>query len=438
MVSKRTLSNKYEGENTMDTDTAFTEADLRTTSLLRRHYASPTFGFLAAPPLVLGLSAIPNFQSDYLEYFHALQEATDNLPALIREKRVAETVNSLPHFFDYYFFRYLTTRQQYWLMHMLGILTHAYFNETLGYLTASEVQKDTSEKLLPAKLAKPLWFIAREVNTAPSFSYMLYSLYNYDIPDKTKELSLENIKLVHSFTGTRDEEWFVNIHQVIEKTVAPAIARLLRLASFIEILELGKSAKDTVISETEDIAPTFEKTLAVFKRMREQCDPHTYFEGVRKFYIFPRNVVFEGVSVAPMSFYGETGGQTPFMHMVLALLGMYPAHIPYFPEMRQYMSGHHRGMVEYTLQHWNIRSFVDLHSKRNLRMISAYNSLVQFVVEWRAEHLSLVRDYIKEYGDTHGTGSTPLPWLERLLEHAKSFLILSSPPRKPRQKKQPV
>ncbi|MBI2056156.1 MAG: hypothetical protein HYT37_02145 [Candidatus Sungbacteria bacterium] len=412
----------------MNSSKALDTANIQVRALLETHYASPEFGFLAENP-VLTLSPMENFNNLYTEYFEALQTATDNLPNLIREKRITETLAHLPPISNYYFFRYISTRQQYWLMHMLGILTHSYFNETLEYETAGEVQKDSSIKILPAKLAKPLWLVAQEIKTVPSFSYMLYSLYNYDIPDKTKKISLKNIKLVHSFTGTRDEEWFVNIHQVIEKTVAPALTDLLIAAHFIELIDHKKEATDVVIVKMQDAVIALETTLAIFKRMREQCDYRTYFDSVRKFYIFPKNVVFEGVSETPKSFYGETGGQTPFMHTILSLLGMYPAHIPYFPEMRLYMSGHHRALVESTLAHWNIRSFVDLYGKKNPRLVRSYNALAQFVVDWRAEHFSLASDYIKEFGDTHGTGGTPLAWLERLHEHAKSFLI-HPPPRR--------
>lgn len=41
---------------------------------------------------------------------------------------------------------------------------------------------------------------------------MSYALYNYERPDKTKELSLRNLKLIREFEGSKSETGFVAVH----------------------------------------------------------------------------------------------------------------------------------------------------------------------------------------------------------------------------------
>ena len=168
------------------------------------------------------------------------------------------------------------------------------------------------------------------------------------------------------------------------------------------------------------------RTVDILERMREQCDPHTYFDRVRLFYGMPKNVVFEGVKELknkPQQILGETGGHTPLQHFRLMVLNMDHEDIPYFPLMRKHMPAKFRSLVE-RVKNSRIREYVVwAHSRNNVKPARQYNKLVWSVIDHRGEHLSLVQDYISTYGETHGTGKPPLDWLKTLYERTKTYLV---------------
>src|SRR5574337_953031 len=150
--------------------------------------------------------------------------------------------------------------------------------------------------------------------------------------DPEQPVSVENLELIHSFTGTLDERWFVWIHQAVETVFAPAIPELLRACLLSRIDDpvrpmpsLGALKEETIAAEMirclDSAAQAARHAVAVLKRMREHCDYGTYFNRVRLFFTFPNSVVFEGVEElggAPRRSSTGTGGQTPFMHFQLA------------------------------------------------------------------------------------------------------------------------
>lgn len=400
------------------------------TGMMQIHRISPSLGFLAEnPPRALPQSG----QNRHLDkFFQQLDETSYDLPNIIREKRVRHTVDLMPVFLsarDYNsdFYRFLSYETKQRLMLVLGMLTHAYYVETLGYKTVDESKADTSIKHLPAQLAIPLWYVAKDLGYTPSISYCLYSLWNWRKINPAKGLGLRNIALLHSFTGTMDESWFVWIHQIIEKTFTPAIPALLKaiLLASPEVCIPGLAATKAMERCLEKAGRAFQKCVNVLERMRDHCDPKTYFGRVRMFYSYPQNVIYDGVDEVEgiaQNFYGETGGQTLVMHFLLAALGQYPLDDKYFPNMRRQMPALFRNFVEFAIAESKIHEYVlGPHTSRHL--VRRYDMLTHSLLDWRAEHHSLANDFIAQHGEGHGTGSTPIPWLNEHYERTKKFII---------------
>lgn len=236
-----------------------------------------------------------------------------------------------------------------------------------------------------------------------------------------RPLSLDNIEMPLSFTGTLDEKWFVWVHQIIEVTVAPGMHALLKAYLLTKnedapIEEVGSCLYEAAMAEIE--------AVNILERVREHCDYRTYFDKVRLFYSLPRNIVFEGVDELnrkSQEIFGETGGQSASRHFRLLVAGIGHDDDPYFPKMRNHMSRPHRELLK-QVSDSRVREFVLAH-RNNRPLVRKYNMLVQSIVDWRAEHLSLVSDYIAIYGEGHGTGKPPLGWLDDLLEKTKEYLI---------------
>lgn len=401
--------------------------------LMAEYDVSFETGFLAERPLRWLSEDSGNIERT--KDFMRLDAMAYSLEQTIRERKVAESVKRLtaPRWSFEDLSRPVASR----LMLIYAMYTHAYFREVYLYGNVSALMQDLSPKMLPAQLAVPLWRASRRIGMEPTMSYGLYALWNYYRKDPRKPVSLDNIELLHSFTGTLDERWFVWIHQAVEVAFAPAIPELLTASLLSRVRDpdgsmppLSNLGEDVIVEEMirclNNATKAARDAVAVLKRMREHCNYGTYFNQVRLFFAFPNSVVFEGVEELrsePQQKFGETGGQTPFMHFQLAAAGIDHDDDPYFPRMRQYMSKPFRELVEFVKNTSKIRSFV-LERRRNRVLVQAYNALIQAIpIDWRMTHMSLVDDFIGQFGEGHGTGKPPLEWLSELYKKAKSHLI---------------
>ncbi|MDA2935817.1 indoleamine 2,3-dioxygenase [Patescibacteria group bacterium AH-259-L05] len=397
------------------------EINTEVRKIMKRHGVSYKTGFLAEKPL----RWIPFDQrnpSEQSRCYQWLDTTAHTLPELIAQKAVRKRVEMLET--PSWLFVDLDREVINLLLLNFTMIIHAYFRETFPYSNVGELMQDESIKYVPPQLAIPAWELSKIVGMHPVMSYCLYSPCNYYIPDQNKALSLDNIELIHSFTNTLDEKWFVWDHQVVEKIVAPAIPALLK--AYL-LCKRNDPPVDAIVYYLSVATRAHEKAVDVLERMREHCDYQTYFDQVRLFYSFPKNVVFEGVDELkgePQNFFGETGGQSPFMHLRLAILGIDHYKDPYFAKMRDYMPKEFRSLIE-LIGDSKIRQFVlDCVKKGEARPVRRYNALVMSILAWEAEHITLVDDYIKQYGEVYGTGKPPLEWLRHLYDKTKSKLIL--------------
>ncbi|MCZ7627114.1 MAG: indoleamine 2,3-dioxygenase [Candidatus Methylomirabilis sp.] len=270
--------------------------------LMEQHGVSFETGFLAEQPLRwLPKGAGQASQSKEFERLDAMAYA---LEQTIGERRVADAVARLD--VPRWSFEDLPWPVVHRLMLIYAMVTHAYFREVCPYRTVSELMQDQSPKILPAQLAVPLWRAARRIGIEPTMSYSLYALWNYYRNNPGQSVSVENIELIHSFTGTLDERWFVRIHQAVEVAYAPAISELLTACLLSSVYNHDSSIpsvrqrEDNVIVQEmirclENATRAARDAVAILKRMREHCDYGTYFNRVRLFFTFPNSVVFDGV-----------------------------------------------------------------------------------------------------------------------------------------------
>jgi len=159
--------------------------------------------------------------------------------------------------------------------------------------------------------------------------------------------------------------------------------------------------------------------------MPEKCDPYIYYHRVRP-YIFgtkdnpdlKKGLIYENqYNNEPQFFRGETGAQSsiiPFLDGALGIEHTNDNLRHYLNEMRDYMPPNHRKMIEDVEVSSNAKELI----YRSKKLIQKYNSCLEEIRKFRAQHLEYAATYIHKQaqvsnsfgsgGSTvRGTGGTP-------------------------------
>lgn len=398
--------------------------------IMKDHMVSCRTGFLAENPLTEIPHEFAN-ASARNSCLWRLDATTRNLPWFINEKLVEESTWNLALPDLDWTFDDLAEKASWPIVHLLmldvAMLTHAYWREKLNYKNIGELMQDESIKHLPEVLALPLWKLSQITGIAPSLAYTLYSLWNHRKKDPEKPFDFDNIELIRSFTGSEDERWFVVNHHMQEIAFASAIPSLLKAY----LLSLSLNPDTAMVFEMgnclKQMLKPIHSTPQILKRMPERCDHRTYFDQIRLFYGFPRNVVFVGVKELkdePQTIGGETGGHSPYKHLLWTTLGIDLDDILYIRELRSHMSRPHRKLIEEIKKTTRVRHVALKEKKKgNREPAEYYNQLIELELSWQDEHRKLVEVYIKDHGETHGSGSVPLELLQNIRDRIASYRI---------------
>ena len=393
--------------------------------LLREYGISLQTGFLPES----SLHRLPTNQGIPWQdkHFLLLDNIAHNLPDLIRAGKMQETVRLLP-------------LPEQWpppwlreddpttlrLMLIYEMTKHAYCRERFPYESIHQLTADKKKKFLPKQLAIPSYALSQATGIAPSMSYFLYAPSNYFLGNPHAPHSFDNIEVLHTFSGTEDEKWFIKIHQGVDIILAGAIQNLMRAYIATATLDPADLPPELITKWLENAARSSWEAFLLLKRMREHCDYRTYFRNVRLFYSLPNNLVFRGVkelASRPQQIAGETGGQDPGMHFRLAVLDVDYRDNAYFAQMRAHMPRRFRQLMESVTTKCRVREYVLTH-RENDELVRQYNECVQTILAWRVEHRALAQDYIHAFGESHGTAKPPLGILDDLVEATRGALIL--------------
>ena len=88
--------------------------------------------------------------------------------------------------------------------------------------------------------------------------------------------------------------------------------------------------------------------------------------------------------------------------------------------MRKHMSYPFRKLIESLLDS-RVRIFVEQAGSRWLT--KAYNRNLEAIILWREAHMELVGRYITRFGEGHGTGKSPLSWLQERIDEVKAQIL---------------
>ena len=276
------------------------------------------------------------------------------------------------------------------------------------------------EKILPEVVSDPWVKLSKYLGRPPILSYASYCLDNWYKINDDKPIALDNVALINNFLGGVDEDWFVTIHVCIEDAASEAIDSAYKLSKLHE-----NSKTEEFLLNLDRINNSLKKVNEIFSKMPEKCDPYIYYHRVRP-YIFgtkdnpdlKKGLIYENqYNNEPQFFRGETGAQSsiiPFLDGALGIEHTNDNLRHYLNEMRDYMPPNHRKMIEDVETSSNAKELI----YRSKKLIQKYNSCLEEIRKFRAQHLEYAATYIHKQaqvsnsfgsgGSTvRGTGGTP-------------------------------
>lgn len=282
----------------------------------------------------------------------------------------------------------------------------------LGFLASAYINQvgQPAVNALPANIAIPLMKACALLNRPPILSYDGYALYNWRRLDPSGPIALGNIDTLQNFVTLYDEHWFILVHVEIEAIAGRILGAIAGTAQAI-----ARRDADAVTRAMLVIAEAVWAQVAALRRIPERMNPALYYRTFRPYIRFFENVVYEGVTQAPMNFRGETGAQSSIMPLLVAFMKIPHAPsalIDHLADMRRFMPAEHRAVI----------AEVDvMPSVREIADPQAFNDVLEAMATFREVHLGWAREYIDRWvEDPRGTGGTPyMRWLQQLIDETR-------------------
>ncbi|KAJ3193167.1 hypothetical protein HK101_005322 [Irineochytrium annulatum] len=154
-------------------------------------------------------------------------------------------------------------------------------------------------QVLPKAIAVPWCKVCVKLDTKPVITYAGVELYNFKLLDPKGPWDLNNIALLHTFSGAMDE-----VGIAIEAAGAPALPAIVEALHCVKRREIGPLAIQLGV-----IADAIGVINGILLRMYEKNDPHIFFHRVRPYVNgweksedVPSGVLYEGVAAEEVRF----------------------------------------------------------------------------------------------------------------------------------------
>jgi indoleamine 2,3-dioxygenase len=157
-------------------------------------------------------------------------------------------------------------------------------------------------QILPPSISVPFLEISSRLELPPTATYSALNLWNFTALSSQPEFTVENLKVLNTFTGTRDEEWFYLISIIIEARGAKIIPVMLKA-----IDAARQSNSSVVLSALSKFTECVREIGSLLKRMYEQCSPNVFYNQIRPFLAGSKNMAVAGLPHGV--FYDEGNGQ---------------------------------------------------------------------------------------------------------------------------------
>lgn len=292
---------------------------------------------------------------------------------------------------------------------------------------------DTSGDIrIPPPVTVPLLQVCNHLQLPPVLTYSDDVLYNWALrrPEPLSPVpSLDNLRCLTLFTGTRDEEEFYLASARIELRGVEALG--LMRATMDEAFVGDDIAVRRITSYLHTLAGVIADLNGLLLAVRDGCDPQIFYNEIRPWFrgadsdaAQGRRWVFEGIELdpelkEPLELSGPSAGQSSLIHALDIFLGVdqysHASHVTghssagapsassssappkpaaaFLERMKSYMPRHHRAFLGHLQGNPRpLRALVETADDADLT--EAYNAAVSALKVFRDGHVRIVAIYI--------------------------------------------
>ncbi|KAK6587511.1 hypothetical protein PZA11_000801 [Diplocarpon coronariae] len=393
-------------------------------------------GFLPDQPPLKRLSS---------PYYESWEVLLSQLPSLIKNASARCSIDQLAVLSASHLISEREWQRAYLI---LSFFTHAYIWEAGG-----------PSQRLPPSVSVPFLDIASHLGLPPTATYAALNLWNFEsISGKNDFTKLDDLRSLHTFTGTKDEEWFYLISVAIEAYGAKTIPAIMKA---VDAVRANDSA--VVAAALVNFSLNIREIGNILERMDEHCSPKVFYDDIRPFLAGTKNMELAGLPRGVFYEEGEgrgewrqySGGsnaQSSLIQFFDIVLGVEhtltkgsKARNSFLQDMRNYMPGSHRDFLKKMESVVNIREYAE--STSIAEVAEAYNLAVKELELFRGVHIQVVSRFIvipsrqkspnthpglnlavassnSESKELHGTGGTQLlPFLKQSRDETKEATL---------------
>eukprot|EP01033_Poteriospumella_lacustris_P001454 gene1454-1056_t len=278
-------------------------------------------------------------------------------------------------------------------------------------------------QVLPKNIAVPLVKIADKIGAKPFMEYALsYALYNWKRKDPQGDLNYNNLELIRAFEGSEHEHGFILVHVAMVANTGDQVRHTLSVINRAE--EQNRPAFNGAL---RDLTSTMRTINGIMDTMWKRSSPGAYnsfrsfIMGTKNQPMFPKGVIYEGVSDEPHFYRGESGANDtiiPTCDNLLQLTEKMPKNplTEILMDFRQYRPVRHNEWLTFVHNRAGsvgVRGFALQDSTSAV----LYMGLLDQVREFRDRHWRFTKEYIIKYSNHPvATGGSPIvTWLPNQL-----------------------
>lgn len=323
--------------------------------------------------------------------FEAWDQLAYELPRLIHEQKVKESLTSLSEF---PLQSLHSPNEKERAMLILAHVASAYVWET------GEMRDH-----IPSIVAIPFARLADELGRPAIVHHMTNVMYNWRKKDPAGDLRGENMEALISFNDSPQEAWFYNVTAEIESVGAAALPEMIMIHE--KGRKLGEEELHLSLTKLHQILLEMNRSL---KRMIDQLDPDFFYHKIRPFLSSFVNIEFQGVENNPIrSYAGGSAAQSSLIQAFDVLIGITHPHGSgkYLLAMRDHMPPPHKAFLEWMEEGESLGDMMSSYPKEK----EIYQALLDALLAFRNTHLKIVANFIagpaKRSGkSSEGTGGT--------------------------------